>query len=290
MKRRRLTAALAAAMTALALFGGGYTDAQLTGSPSGSSSAGASLAHAMKVSPMKLAKQRHGLTRAESGRTVDRSALMLSGNWAGEVMKSRLPGHFQGISATWRVPAIRVTARNKYSSTWVGVDGATDAQLIQTGTEEDSINGRAVYHAWWEILPRAETLIRYSDGTLVPVAPGDAMWGYVVKTSTPHVWKIYLQDITQGWKFSVKRMYYGRGLSAEWIEEATQVAGRISPMPAFSPVTFKNLEYATHGKWYYTALTRKNREVLVQHQHLRAYPAGVRGVNPQRFSVYYYNR
>ena len=54
--------------------------------------------------------------------------------------------------ATWHVPRVQATAPDRYSSTWVGVDGADNAELIQTGTEGDSIQARTVYRAWWDIL------------------------------------------------------------------------------------------------------------------------------------------
>jgi hypothetical protein len=210
-----------------------------------------------------------------------------SPNWAGEAMKSKTRGTFQGVSAYWYVPRVKATARSKYSCTWVGVDGATNSSLIQTGTESDSINGHTRYYAWWEILPASQKVIRYSNGNPVPVRPGDKMWGFVVKTATPGVWRIYLQDITRGWTLDITRNYSGPGQSAEWIEEATQIGGKISPMPRFSPVTFTGLEVAEAGTWYSTALGASNGIKLVQHGQLRAYPASVTATNPQSFSVYH---
>jgi hypothetical protein len=102
------------------------------------------------------------------------------------------------VYGTWHVPRVQATVRDKYSSTWVGVDGANNAQLIQTGTEGDSVRGRTVYRAWWEVLPQSETLIRYTDGRPARVRPGDAMTAYVVKTSSPGAWKISPVDATQG--------------------------------------------------------------------------------------------
>ena len=228
-----------------------------------------------------------GPTRAVSGPALTRSAVSTSHNWAGETIQTRASGTFQGVYATWHVPRVRATARDRYSSTWVGVDGANNAALIQTGTEGDSIQGRTVYRAWWEILPRSETLIRYTNGQPVTVRPGDAMAAYVVQTSRPHRWKISLVDATQGWRFTTVRRYNGPGTSAEWIQEATAVGGKVGPIPAFSPVTFAQLAVAESGRWYRTALTGANAVALVQHRRLKAFPAALTSSTPQQFTVYY---
>ena len=54
-------------------------------------------------------------------------------NWAGYIR----PGHdLTSLHATWTVPRLTST-HDGFSSTWVGIDGATsgDGYLIQTGTE-----------------------------------------------------------------------------------------------------------------------------------------------------------
>ncbi|HEU5043881.1 MAG TPA: G1 family glutamic endopeptidase [Nocardioidaceae bacterium] len=251
----RFTAALASAMTAVALAPGAAASTHLT--------------------------------RAVSGPAVDRSALSVSHNWSGEQLTSRSPGTFQGVYGTWHVPRVRATVRDKYSSTWVGVDGSNNRHLIQTGTEGDSVHGRTVYYAWWEILPRTETLIRYTNGQPVQVRPGDAIKATVVKTSRPNVWKISLVDSTEGWRFQTTRRYSGPGTSAEWIQEATTHSGAVSPVPAFTPVTFARLAVAESGRWYWTALTKANAVALVQHRRLKAFPARLTSGTPQRFTVYY---
>ncbi len=47
-----------------------------------------------------------------------------------------------------------------YSSSWIGIDGFNNSNLIQTGTEQDYTSGGAQYCAWWEIFLAAETQIR----------------------------------------------------------------------------------------------------------------------------------
>jgi hypothetical protein len=69
--------------------------------------------------------------------------------------------------------------------------------------------------------------------------------------------------------------------------EATTVDGAVSPIPAFSPVTFADLAVAESDRWYRTALTSGNAVALVQHRRLKAFPARLTSSTPQQFSVFY---
>lgn len=45
-------------------------------------------------------------------------------------------------------------------STWVGIDGFTSPDLIKTGTAQDWVDGKAMYKAWWQILPTPQIVSR----------------------------------------------------------------------------------------------------------------------------------
>jgi hypothetical protein len=232
----------------------------------------------------ELAEQRERLMHPPAGTVpATRSAYQVN-NWSG----METEGHYQGIAGEWRVPTVQATATNKYSCTWVGIDGGTptDRSLIQVGTEEDSVDGRPRYYAWLETLPQTQTLIRYTTGALVPVQPGDRMWAYLYETST-NVWKVYEQDLTQGWTFSSSVGYATPGLTAEWIHEATQVNGVVGQPPVFSPVTFSDLQVDIGGRWYYIRLSDANKVYLVQDHTVFATPTSPGTTTPQQFSVYY---
>src|SRR5437879_3072779 len=79
-----------------------------------------------------------------------------SSNWSGYAFAGT---GFTRITASWVVPAVSATGGASYSSTWTGIDGFNNSNLIQTGTEQDFVNGAPHYAAWWEILPAAETVI-----------------------------------------------------------------------------------------------------------------------------------
>ncbi|MGA2037489.1 MAG: G1 family glutamic endopeptidase [Acidimicrobiales bacterium] len=157
-------------------------------------------------------------------------ATWASSNWSGYAET----GHFTTVSGSWTVPSVVAGHQSPssawYSATWLGIDGFTNSNLIQTGTEQDYYGGSAHYSAWWEILPTAETRIPDS------VAPGDVMDANIVQTptqvsvgggrfgrgrgTTEYEWTITLRDVTHPWSFTTTQVYGGAGSSAEWVVEA----------------------------------------------------------------------
>jgi hypothetical protein len=185
---------------------------------------------------------------------------VFSANWSG------LGGTGTGIEGargTWIVPSVAGSSSGRYSSSWVGVDGMTNRDLIQTGTEQDSPDG---YYAWWEILPQESVPILTAQGRPEPVRPGDHITASVAETSSG-VWTISMQDSTQHWSYSQSHAYGGPGTSAEWIEEAPNVNGAQSVPPNFGTVHFSGLAVsATVGgsrAWLSTRMTASNEIAMV---------------------------
>jgi peptidase A4-like protein len=156
-----------------------------------------------------------------------------STNWSGYAKT----GSFTSAVGHWTVPTVSATSTtpNRFSSQWVGIDGFNNSNLIQTGTEADFTNGRASYLAWWEILPAPETVI-----SGISVHPGDSFTASVAKVSGT-TWHISITNNSTGQSFSSNKTYRGAGTSAEWIEEATSVGGRIGPPAKFSTFSFTGL-------------------------------------------------
>jgi hypothetical protein len=142
------------------------------------------------------------------------------------------------INGNWTVPSVSKTSGNTYSSSWIGIDGFTNDDLIQTGTEQDWYGGKAHYDAWWEILPAAETII-----TGKTVKPGDSMTAEISPSGTAGVWLIFIEDITEHWDFSIDKSYSGPADSVEWIQEATTINGKIATEAHYSEYTWTNLDF-----------------------------------------------
>ena len=128
--------------------------------------------HRQPRPPAGWSERKHGFRVAPSRRGAgcgwaDVTATTDSTNWSG------LGGEGNGIEGAageWTVPAIEPSTSGLYSTSWVGVDGLNNSDLIQTGTEQDTSDG---YYAWIEILPASEEELFNSDGSPAPVEPGD---------------------------------------------------------------------------------------------------------------------
>ena len=157
-------------------------------------------------------------------------------NWAGYV---RTGSGFTSTSATWKVPTLK-TAYAGYSSTWVGIDGATstDRYLIQTGTEADVVNGRAQYRAWWEVITPSN--VAPETPFAMAVRPGDTIRATVAKNANG-TWTMSLRNSTTGQSASHTTTFAGPGRTAEWIQEDTDVNGYISAAPNWQSVTFSSI-------------------------------------------------
>jgi hypothetical protein len=158
-------------------------------------------------------------------------------NWSGYIRA----GHsFHTASGSWTVPAL-TTTHDGYSSTWVGIDGATssDRYLIQTGTEADVSGGRRTYQAWWEVITPTDVAPETLFANLT-VKPGDSITATVSRVSSGR-WKMRLRDNTSGHSASHTTAFAGPGSSAEWIQEDTDVNGYISTAPDWKSVTFRHL-------------------------------------------------
>ena len=151
-----------------------------------------------------------------------------SSNWSGYAVTG---GSYTSISGSWNVVPVSRSQRATYSSTWIGIDGFNDSNLIQTGTEADYYNGATHYDAWWEILPAAETVI-----PVITVQPGDAMSASIHQLANGQ-WSISISDARGNQSFSITESYKGQLTSAEWIEEAPSI-GRIATLAQYgSPLT-----------------------------------------------------
>jgi hypothetical protein len=115
----------------------------------------------------------------------------------------------------------------------VGVDGASNSSLIQTGTTQQSSPGFTNYFAWYEILPSASIEV-------FSVSPGDQMDASVQEAS-PGTWTIAIRDVTSGQTFSEPFSYSGPQSSAEWIEEAPTVDNDQATLANFGYVEFTNI-------------------------------------------------
>ena len=191
-------------------------------------------AHAAQVGAAAAGHESHALLgrgNSKSSRS-GRHSTEETNNWSGYVATGSA-GSYTSVSSSWIQPSITCTGTQTASSFWVGLDGAGNSALEQTGTEADCIDGQAEYGAWWEVLPANES--PYS----VTVEPGDSLTASVVDNGDG-TFTMTLTDSTQGWtKTTTNAGSPGyQDATAEVIAEATEVNGQIAALSDFGSVSF----------------------------------------------------
>jgi hypothetical protein len=136
-------------------------------------------------------------------------------NWAGYAVEGK-PGAFRSVSASWTQPRANcsgVTGR-RFSSFWVGLDGANNGTVEQLGTDADCSGPHPVYYSWWETYP--------SPSVSLPrrVAPGDRMSASVTFRGAGR-FALFIQDSTRHWSRTIIRnVAVATRTSAEVVAEA----------------------------------------------------------------------
>jgi hypothetical protein len=154
-----------------------------------------------------------------------------SSNWSGYVDTGST---FTAVSASWVVPAVQSSTPSLSSGTWIGIDGASNSALIQTGTAQITAGGQTAYYDWYELLPSAPI-------NLESVSPGDEMHASIVETSTGN-WAITITDATSEQTNVINVAYNDPQASAEWIEEApTSDTGQQTSLAEFGTVQFSGI-------------------------------------------------
>jgi|GEM_PF-1298775 len=193
-----------------------------------------------------------------------------SSNWSGYVLPTSAPVTL--VSGEWTVPTLNcANTPNGNTGTWVGTggDGANSGALLQTGVNEECVNGAQENFGFWEIYPATPNHSEsYSD---FPVNAGDTMiatTGYV-----SNQWVTLLEDVNTGlsgvfvaggeWEVvttssgtvvggvqgNASGYAYSGGYSAEWIQEdvTNATTGSLFPIPDYGSVTFTELKILPSG-------------------------------------------
>jgi hypothetical protein len=178
-------------------------------------------------------------------------ATLSSTNWSGYVAG---PGPFTAASSTFSVPGLVATPTTAVTAEWVGIDGVNTASLIQAGVQEsyNPVTGLVTTQAWWEILPAPETLIPWSQ---LSVLPGHSVSVQVSQVSGT-TWALTVADNTTRQSYTTNQYYAGGQATAEWIVEAptdaaTQTVdtlGDFSPPVAFTNARFTGTQ-STLDQW-----------------------------------------
>jgi ribosomal protein L24E len=183
-------------------------------------------------------------------------------NWAGMVANTASNTNaISQASGTYVVPTLASTQSSlctEYAanfgctvSNWVGIDGESDQQLIQAGT--NSTPGHSV-QAWVEFItpsnlaPQTDVTLTKANGTAIIINPGDQISVSITKNSSQN-WTMTITDLTQNASYSITHTFeasiYGTlsgtgytGESAEWIAESPEYSvASGSPLAGLCAIT-----------------------------------------------------
>jgi hypothetical protein len=157
-------------------------------------------------------------------------------NWAGYIVASDLQNpqaSVTAVSASWAVPTVTDSSQNTFSAVWIGIGGFFDDTLIQTGTEQDSIQGQSEYYAWLELLPQNSITIDQISASI-----------QLVDANTDQ-WSIYMKDLTKNQEYTSSFFYASSQLSAEWIVERPELTSRRSRGNLTSLADVGTVKFAT---------------------------------------------
>lgn len=173
----------------------------------------------------------------------------VSANWAGYAVtsSSSSAARFNRVAGTWVQPAGTCTqGQETYSVTWVGLGGFNQGSkaLEQDGTAVDcTTSGRAVYSAWFELVPAAPVTMRLT------VHPGDTISASVAQRAGKTI--LQVRDLTTDVsRTAVRRISAPDLSSAEWIVEAPSLCfttTHCTPLPLtdFGTVSFSDASVGT---------------------------------------------
>jgi hypothetical protein len=177
-----------------------------------------------------------------------------SSNWFGYNQGTLEQGSklFNSISGDWTVPTAteHAAGQDEASSSWIGIGGgcvdsgctASDATLIQTGTEQDvSSTGQQTYYAWYELIPAPSLEI-----TTMKVSPGDRMHASIAEVvPDSNAWTITISDLTRNETYTTTVPYSSTHDTAEWIEETPLEIGANAGFSSLPNLTNPAFDLAT---------------------------------------------
>ena len=189
-----------------------------------------------------------------------------SSNWSGfELLRALKIGgpatlHFDEpydwVTGTWHVPIVTSEFNTStYSSLWIGLDGDGTSDLVQAGTEQESINISftffnitfSTYYGWTEFLPQQSTEQRITN---FPINPGDEIFAEVWignPGSSPTLSGAFgvflLENLTTSQYTSIYTPVGSTrvgGSEAVWIMERPTVGGNLPDLADYGSATMLN--------------------------------------------------
>lgn len=181
--------------------------------------------------------------------------------WGGYITSFTNPQNTPiSVSGAWTVPSVTCTRNGKpitgYFYVWDGLGGYPDPSryLEQIGTTSQCNNGKAIYWAWYELVPSQPHPVPITNGANYPVSAGDAMRADVTEQGSGYfVLRIF--DDTKGTAWGGTGVYTKIWIdhssnaipqTGEWIVE--HAANGSLPFPKFNhDIVFTKCYWVQNG-------------------------------------------
>jgi hypothetical protein len=164
-----------------------------------------------------------------------------SSNWAGYAALGS-KGTVTKVTGTWVEPNVSCSSgRTTDVATWVGIDGYSTSDLVQTGASGDCSGTTLSYYAWWEILPAPETTISSFN-----VHAGDKITASVAYSTSAGKFTMKITDGTQSFSKTRSVASTARN-SAECVVERDSVGGTLNHFSKFKADRFSSCTAAIGG-------------------------------------------
>ncbi len=222
-----------------------------------------------------------GGAAAEGADAAAAQSVTVSSNWSGYAVTGPSKGYrFHRVAGSWVQPrGTCVPGRETFSVAWVGLGGFNrgSTALEQAGTAVDcSRSGRALYSAWYELVPASPVKLR------LRVRPGDRIAASVAERDRSTI--LQVRDLSTGAiGTAVRRLARPDLSSAEWIVEAPSVcisSARCTPLPLtdFGTIAFSKASLRGAASSYEAIDARSLRVTRLE---LRDYSDGRFGTRSQ---------
>ncbi|MGE5186267.1 MAG: G1 family glutamic endopeptidase, partial [Acidobacteriota bacterium] len=192
---------------------------------------------------------------------VHHSTNTTSGNWSGYVLTSAATAPiYAWIYGEWNVPRAYAESgfySSDHSSLWVGIDGWGSSDVVQDGTDQNTLTlfwiQSSSYDAWVEWYPLSAQAI-----SNLPVNPGDRVHSWTLLkdasgnySAHPTVGWFYMWNQTQNvYTYASIDLPAGAtfsGHSAEWVLERPTVSGSTSSLANYATAQLTNA--STYDLW-----------------------------------------
>jgi len=175
------------------------------------------------------------------------STLYDSYNWAGYFAQNTSPNvnyTVTKVSGTWVQPAVNcANGKTAIMAMWVGIDGATDGTVEQTGSIGQCAKGVATYYVWWELYPKNSV----QPISSITVHAGDTITASVTFVAKSGAFKMTIADGASSFSKTASQSGTAYRADAECIVERPSNGVTLYSLAKFTTASFSACSATING-------------------------------------------